>query len=163
GAVPAQEADVPAARQDADADVGGGGQPLERLDGDERVVAGGEDQGRHGDARDERGRGGGAVVVQGVGEAAPRGRVQVVEEADGRAAGEVQRRQVGEVALAAAGVGDEVAGELVGVEAVARQGQQLAAALQVDGRGDGADAGQARHRGLRRLAGQLEGDVAAQA
>src|SRR5262249_12329592 len=38
GAVPAEEADVSAAGQDADDDVLGGAQLLERLDGDERVV-----------------------------------------------------------------------------------------------------------------------------
>src|SRR3954451_21718702 len=44
GTVPAQEAEVPAARHDVRLHVGGGFQRLEGFDGDERVVAGGEDQ-----------------------------------------------------------------------------------------------------------------------
>jgi tetratricopeptide (TPR) repeat protein len=54
GAVPAEETHVTAVRQDAHLDVAGHLQRLERLDGDERVVAGGQDDRRQFDARDQR-------------------------------------------------------------------------------------------------------------
>src|SRR5205814_2127553 len=98
------------------------------------------------------------VVVQSVGEAAPRGRVQLVEGAEAKPRRQAQRRQVGEVPLPLLRLAQDDADEVLLVEAVLRQRQQLAAALEVDRRADGGDAAQAGGRVLEEFARGAQGD-----
>jgi hypothetical protein len=91
--VPAEKAQVAAVRQDLHRDLRRRHPFLERLDGDEGIVPGGQDQRRDANPADQRQGRGAPVIIPGVGEAAAGDRVQVVEQAHGQASGQAQRRR----------------------------------------------------------------------
>src|SRR6266568_4839203 len=125
---------MPAMVVDLNADVRWRGELLEWGHGDEWVVAGGHDQGRHLDLRDDRQRRRAAVVVQRVREAAARGCEEIVESADGQPTREFRQRWLGIMLLPDAREPHQLVGKEAVVEAVARLLNQFRAADNVDRR-----------------------------
>src|SRR5262245_66597860 len=88
---------------DLDANVRRRGQPFERSDGDERVVARGDDQRRRLNLWDIRQRRRLAVVIERICEAAARGGEEIVEVPDAQPRWKLRQRWVGVVCLPDAG------------------------------------------------------------
>src|SRR5262249_55206897 len=122
---------------------------------DEGVVARGDNQRRHFNPRDVRQRRRAPVVVERTRESRLRCRVQLVEHLQGQRLRKAQRFRFAEVTLPPVDDRDQLTEEVVLVKAIPRLRQQAQTTLEVDGRPNGGNGNQARHRRGTRLAGQL--------
>ena len=119
-AVPAEKAQMPAIGNNTYCDMAWGLQRFDRFHRNEGIIASRQDTGRKLDAWHQGQGRRAAIVVEGVGEAAARCGVQVIEEPHAHVPRELHRRQVREIAVPLPSLLDQVAQEKEFIEPVFR-------------------------------------------
>src|SRR5262249_13196559 len=106
-AIVTQENKMPAALADLHTRPGRRAQVLEGRHRHERIIAGGDDEGRVSNPRDQRERRGSVVIVHRIGKAAARGRKQIIKLADAGSTRKFRERRIGVELLPLPGQADE--------------------------------------------------------
>src|SRR5262249_25418363 len=133
GAVGAEEAEVAAAIDDVHFGCRAGAKTLKRLDGNEGIIAGGENEGGHLDVAQYRQGGGAAVIIQGVGKTPGRRRDQVVEETHGQMPRKTRTGLIRMMTAIFAHLVLEMADKTLLVEVIARLGEHVGTTDHING------------------------------